>query len=144
MLLASTQPALAPWSPSFEMTVVLVFLRPGFLQEKDAYCLQNLWKSPKDRLQNRLLHVKVSLWSVCLHKLYHFFIKMREKNHKAEISDKKQVMTIPLLSELNKNHMTLPFQHSAEFQMTVPLLLVSRSICIVSYLQTYLDIEKRC
>lgn len=53
-------------------------------------------------------------------------------------------MTIPLLFELNKNHMTLPFQHSAEYQMTVPLLLVSKSICIVSYLQTYLDIEKRC
>lgn len=37
--------------------------------------------------------------------------------------------------------MTLPFQHSAEYQMTVPLLLVSKSICILSYLQIYLDIE---
>lgn len=51
-------------------------------------------------------------------------------------------MTIALLFELNKNPMTSPFQHSAEYQMTVPLLLVSKNICIVSYLQIYLDIEK--
>lgn len=61
MLLPSTQPALAPESRSFEMTGVLAFLRPGFLQKKDAHCLHNLCKSPKDRLQNGLLHIKISL-----------------------------------------------------------------------------------
>lgn len=73
MLLASAEPALAPESCSFETTVVPAFLRPDFLQKKDAYCLHNLCKSPKDRLQNGLLHIKISLGSICLHKLYHFF-----------------------------------------------------------------------